>query len=280
MASGSRSWSAVWARLPHCHLRLNEYIGTGWRLRAGEGQPIAPQARSRMGMRRPDDAQGTNPGASSRCGRPGDTPGPRWDRSNGETVMDAVVKPWPKPPVSEKLSDHVRAAPQPPASRPSREEAEAAVRTLIAFAGDRPEREGLLDTPRRVIDAYQELYRGYNECPAELLDRTFTEIGKYDDFVLVRDISFNSHCEHHMMPFLGKAHIAYAPVDRVVGLSKLARLVDVYARRLQTQEHMTPQITTAIDEIMKPRGVAVMLEAEHTCMSLRGVEKPGSLTVT
>ena len=131
-----------------------------------------------------------------------------------------------------------------------------------------------------MVDAYEELYRGYRECPAEVLDRTFSEIHKYDDFVLVRDIAFNSHCEHHMMPFMGRAHIAYKPVERVVGLSKLARLVDVYARRLQTQEHMTSQIATAIDEILKPRGVAVMLEAEHMCMSMRGVEKPGSLTIT
>jgi GTP cyclohydrolase I len=196
--------------------------------------------------------------------------------------MDAVVKPWPKPTLSDKrpLSDHVREAPQPSSARPSRAEAEAAVRTLIAFAGDRPEREGLVETPKRVIDAYEELYRGYRESPAELLDRTFTEIGKYDDFVLVRDISFNSHCEHHMMPFIGKAHIAYKPVERVVGLSKLARLVDVYARRLQTQEHLTSQIATAIEEILSPRGVAVMLEAEHMCMSMRGVEKPGSSTIT
>jgi GTP cyclohydrolase I len=190
--------------------------------------------------------------------------------------MDAVVKPWPKAP----LSDHVRQAPQSAVPRPSQEEAEAAVRTLIAFAGDNPDREGLLDTPKRVIDAYEELYKGYRECPAEVLDRTFSEIGKYDDFVLVRDITFNSHCEHHMMPFMGKAHIAYKPVERVVGLSKLARLVDVYAKRLQTQEHMTSQIATAIDEILNPRGVAVMLEAEHMCMSVRGVEKPGSSTIT
>ena len=190
--------------------------------------------------------------------------------------MDAVVKPWPK----ATLSDHVRQAPQPPLPRPSREEAEAAVRTLIAFAGDYPDREGLVETPKRVIDAYEELYRGYRECPAEVLDRTFSEIGKYDDFVLVRDIAFHSHCEHHMMPFMGRAHIAYKPVERVVGLSKLARLVDVYARRLQTQEHLTSQITTAIDEILNPRGVAVMLQAEHMCMSLRGVEKPGSSTIT
>jgi len=195
--------------------------------------------------------------------------------------MDAVVKPWPKAASSDApLSEHVRRAPQPPAGRPSREEAEAAVRTLIAFAGDRPDREGLVETPKRVIDAYEELYRGYRECPAEVLERTFTEIGRYDDFVLVRDIAFHSHCEHHMMPFVGRAHVAYKPVERVVGLSKLARLVDVYAHRLQTQEHLTSQIATAIEEILKPRGVAVMLEAEHMCMSMRGVEKPGSSTVT
>ena len=190
--------------------------------------------------------------------------------------MDAIVKPWPK----TGLSDHVRAAPQPVTPRPSREEAEAAVRTLIAFAGDDPSREGVLDTPKRVVGAYEELFRGYTECPAEVLDRTFSETGQYDDLVLVRDIAFNSHCEHHIMPFFGRAHVAYMPVDRVVGLSKLARLVDVYARRLQTQEHMTAQIATAIEEILKPRGVAVIIEAEHTCMSLRGVEKPGALTVT
>jgi len=188
--------------------------------------------------------------------------------------MDAVVKPWRK----ATLSDDLKAAPQ--VVRPSREEAEAAVRTLIAYTGDDPLREGLIETPKRVVDAYEELYRGYRECPAEVLDRTFNEIGTYDDFVLVRDIAFNSQCEHHMMPFMGKAHIAYKPVDRVVGLSKLARLVDVYARRLQTQEHMTSQIATAIEEVLNPRGVAVMIEAEHMCMSLRGVEKLGSSTIT
>jgi GTP cyclohydrolase I len=192
--------------------------------------------------------------------------------------MDAVVKPWPKPSLPES-SDQARAA-QPLGPKPTREEALAAVRTLIAYAGDNPEREGLRDTPRRVIDAYDELYRGYTESAADVLDRTFSEIGKYDDFVLVRDIAFNSHCEHHMMPFVGKAHIAYKPVDRVVGLSKLARLVDAFARRLQTQEHLTSQIATALEEILNPRGVAVMLEAEHMCMSLRGVEKPGSSTIT
>jgi GTP cyclohydrolase I len=190
--------------------------------------------------------------------------------------MDAIIKPWPKGPVTE----HVHKAPQPVSPRPTREEAEAAVRTLIAYIGDDPAREGVRDTPKRVVGAYEELFRGYNESPAETLERTFSETAAYDDLVLVRDIGFNSHCEHHMMPFTGKAHVAYMPVDKVVGLSKLARLVDVYARRLQTQEHMNSQIATAMDEILKPRGVAVMIEAEHTCMSLRGVEKPGALTVT
>jgi GTP cyclohydrolase IA len=190
--------------------------------------------------------------------------------------MDAIVKPWPK----QGLSDHVRAAPQPIETRPTREQAEAAVRTLIAYAGDDPAREGVLETPKRVVDAYSEIYGGYSECPAEILDRTFSETGGYDDFVLVRDIAFNSHCEHHMMPFIGKAHIAYRPVKRVVGLSKLARLVDVYARRLQTQEHLTSQIATAINEILQPKGVAVMMDAEHMCMSLRGVEKHGASTLT
>jgi GTP cyclohydrolase IA len=196
--------------------------------------------------------------------------------------MDAVVKPWPKSSPAEQptLSDHVRAAAEPVEPKPSREEALAAVRTLIAYVGDDPDREGLRDTPKRVIDAYDELYSGYRECPVDVLERTFSEMGSYDDFVLVRDIAFNSHCEHHMMPFFGKAHIAYMPVERVVGLSKLGRLVEVYARRLQTQEHMTSQIATAIDEILKPRGVAVMIEAEHMCMSVRGVEKPGASTVT
>jgi GTP cyclohydrolase IA len=190
--------------------------------------------------------------------------------------MDAVVKSFPKSP----LSDHVRAAPEPAVPRPSRGEAEAAVRTLLAYVGEDPRREGLLDTPERVVSAYDELFAGYKQCPADILDRTFSEIGSYDDLVLIRDIPFHSHCEHHMMSFTGKAHVAYLPVERVVGLSKIARLIEVYARRLQTQEHLTSQVATAIDEILKPRGVAVMLEAEHTCMSLRGVQKAGSSTIT
>jgi GTP cyclohydrolase I len=173
-----------------------------------------------------------------------------------------------------------RPEPDAPPARPTREEAEAAVRTLIAFVGDNPAREGLLDTPRRVVGAYEELFNGYGVRATDVLDRTFSEIGTYDDLVLVRDIPFSSHCEHHMMPFFGVAHVAYLPVERVVGLSKIARLIDIYARRLQTQERLSSQVVTAIDEVLKPRGVAVMLEAEHTCMSLRGVQKSGSKTVT
>ena len=194
--------------------------------------------------------------------------------------MDAVVKNFPKTTAEKPLSDHVRAAPAPAEPRPSRVEAEAAVRTLLSFIGDNPDREGLVETPKRFVSAYEELFGGYKECPAEVLDRTFSETGGYDDLVLVRDIPFYSHCEHHVMPFTGKAHIAYMPVGRVVGLSKIARLIDVYARRLQTQEHLTAQISTAITEILRPKGAAVMMEAEHTCMSMRGVTKSGSMTLT
>jgi GTP cyclohydrolase I len=167
-----------------------------------------------------------------------------------------------------------------PALRPNREEAEKAVRTLIAWAGDDPDRSGLIDTPGRVLDAYEEFYAGYGEDPADALERTFEDIGSYDDIVLVRDIPFYSHCEHHMVPFVGKAHVAYLPGEKVVGLSKLARVVDTFARRLQTQERLTGQIVAAVDQALKPRGVAVMIEAEHQCMTLRGVHKHGALTVT
>jgi len=165
-------------------------------------------------------------------------------------------------------------------TRPSQEEAEAAVRTLIAWAGDDPDREGLVDTPARVTKAYSELYSGYGKDPALLLTTTFKDIGGYQEMVLVRDIPFYSHCEHHMVPFMGRAHIAYYPVDGVVGLSKLARLVDLYARRLQTQETMTSQISAALERFLGTRGVAVMLEAEHLCMSMRGVQKAGVSTMT
>lgn len=167
-----------------------------------------------------------------------------------------------------------------PLARPTRQQAEDAVRTLIAWAGDDPAREGLLETPHRVTKAFREFYSGYDEDAREILSKTFREVGGYDDIVLVRDIPFHSHCEHHMVPFVGKAHIAYLPHDGVVGLSKLARLVEVFGRRLQTQETMTAQIIDALNENLNPRGAAVMLEAEHMCMSMRGVRAHGALTVT
>jgi GTP cyclohydrolase I len=164
--------------------------------------------------------------------------------------------------------------------RPSREEAMAAVRTLIRWAGDDPDREGLLDTPKRVVKAYEELFRGYREDASEVLAKVFEEVDGYDDMVLVRDIPFHSHCEHHMVPFVGKAHVAYYPAGGVVGLSKLARVVDTFSKRLQTQETMTAQIVQAIDTALAPRGTAVLVEAEHMCMSMRGVQKSGSSTLT
>ncbi len=164
--------------------------------------------------------------------------------------------------------------------RPSRESAEAAVRTLIAWAGDNPNRSGRIDTPRRVVSAYEEFYSGYGHNAAEVIDSTFEDVEKYEYIVLVRDINLYSPFEHHMVPFVGKAHVAYFPTDSVVGLSKLARVVDVFGHRLQTQERMTTEIITAVDEALKPRGVAVMLESEHQCMTLRGVQKHGASTVT
>jgi GTP cyclohydrolase I len=165
-------------------------------------------------------------------------------------------------------------------TQPTQAEAEAAVRTLIRWAGDDPSREGLVETPQRVAKAFKEFYKGYGEDPDDILDRVFEEVEAYQDMVLVRDIPFYSHCEHHMVPFVGKAHIAYYPSKGVVGLSKLARIVDVYARRLQTQEAMTAQIAQVIDKALQPRGVAVLIEAEHMCMSMRGVQKQGSSTMT
>ena len=188
--------------------------------------------------------------------------------------MDAVVKPLSPRPALQPIADKSMM------KRPSREEAEAAVRTLIGWAGDDPDREGLRDTPRRVAKAYEELYRGYREDAGAVLSRVFEEVAGYDDMVLVRDIPFTSHCEHHMVPFVGRAHIGYYPSEGVVGLSKLARVVDVFARRLQTQETMTAQIVAAIDDALHPRGVAVIIEAEHMCMSMRGVQKQGASTMT
>ena len=165
-------------------------------------------------------------------------------------------------------------------AHPTREEAEAAVRTLIRFAGDNPEREGLRDTPRRVVDSYTEFFAGYEMDPIEVLSRTFEEVYGYDDLVMVRDIRIESHCEHHMLPIIGVAHVAYLPGCRVVGISKLARVVDVFARRLQTQETMTAQIVEAIEVALKPRGVAVLIDALHQCMTMRGVHKTDASTIT
>ena len=164
--------------------------------------------------------------------------------------------------------------------KPSREEAEAAVRTLIAWAGDDPSREGLLETPKRVVKSYEEFYEGYDKDPKEILSKVFEEIEGYDEIVLVKDIPLQSHCEHHMVPIIGKAHVAYLPDQRVVGLSKLARVVDMFGKRLQTQETMTAQIADTINEVLKPKGVAVVIDAEHQCMSSRGVNKHGSSTIT
>ncbi|MDF2234378.1 GTP cyclohydrolase I FolE [Albimonas sp. CAU 1670] len=171
-------------------------------------------------------------------------------------------------------------AAEPSAPRPSREEAEAAVRTLLRWAGDDPAREGLLDTPSRVARAYGEWFAGYEHDPEAMLQRTFEEVEGYDEMVLLTGIRFESHCEHHLAPIIGRAHVAYLPTDRVVGISKLARVVDAFAKRLQVQEKMTAQIAGALDRALKPRGVAVMIEGEHHCMSTRGVHRPGVNMVT
>ena len=167
-----------------------------------------------------------------------------------------------------------------PRRRPTQAEAEEAVRTLIAWAGDDPARQGLLDTPRRVTEAFEEYFSGYLLDPAEVLSRQFDETGGYDDLVMLRDIRVESHCEHHLAPFLGVAHVAYLPNGRIVGISKIARVVEIFAKRLQTQETMTAQIADAIEQALQPRGVAVLIEAEHQCMSTRGVRQPGVKTIT
>jgi GTP cyclohydrolase I len=206
--------------------------------------------------------------------------------------MDAVIKPIRAASSSENTADkpalaaddpraeYLAAPVDPDAPRPSRAEAEQAVQTLLAYIGENSTREGLVDTPRRFVEAWDELFQGYHQCPADVLNRTFGETAGYDDFVLIRDIPFTSHCEHHVMPFYGVAHVAYLPVGRVVGLSKLARLVEIFARRLQTQEHLTAQIAGTIEAVLQPRGVAVLIEAEHTCMSARGIGKDGAFTLT
>ena len=167
-----------------------------------------------------------------------------------------------------------------PSKRPSREEALTAVRTLLAWAGDDPDREGLRDTPKRVVDAYGEWFDGYDADPAKELSRTFEDVQGYDDMVLLRDIEVESHCEHHMAPFLGKAYVAYIPQEKVVGISKLARVVEIFARRLQTQETLTQLIAEAIETNLKPAGVAIMIDAEHQCMTTRGVHHRHVSTIT
>jgi len=169
---------------------------------------------------------------------------------------------------------------KPETPRPSRAEVEAAVRTLIAWTGDDPNREGLLDTPARVADAFEEYFSGYRQDPVDVLSRTFEETGGYDDLVMLRDIRVESHCEHHLAPFLGVAHVAYLPKGRILGISKIARVVEIFAKRLQTQETLTAQIADAIESALRPRGVAVLIEAEHQCMSMRGVRQPGVKTIT
>ena len=180
--------------------------------------------------------------------------------------MDAVIKKlMPKSDYMEKIVG----------DRPTQEEVEAAVRVLLRWTGDNPDREGLKDTPKRVAKAFREMFGGYDMNPAEELGRTFEEVAGYDDLVLLKDIEFHSHCEHHMVPIIGKAHVGYLPDNRVVGLSKLARVVDIFAQRLQTQEAMTAQVANVIQEVLNPRGVAVMIEAEHMCMAMRGIRKQG-----
>ena len=185
--------------------------------------------------------------------------------------MDAVLRSLAKAAQRKVL---------PMAQRPSASQAEAAVETLLRWIGEDTSREGLVDTPSRVAKAYREMFSGYEEEAASVLGRTFEEVGGYDDMVLVKDITFHSHCEHHMVPIIGKAHVAYLPDGKVLGLSKIARTVEIFARRLQTQENMTAQIAHAIDEALAPRGVAVMIEAEHMCMAMRGIRKQGSTTTT
>ena len=164
--------------------------------------------------------------------------------------------------------------------KPTREEAEAAVRTMLAWTGDNPDREGLVETPKRVVRAYEQFFAGYEMNPKQVLSKVFEEVEGYDEMVIVKDIRVESHCEHHIVPILGKAHVGYLPNKRIVGISKLARVVDIFGKRLQTQEVMTAQIANVINEVLEPRGVAVVMNAKHQCMTTRGVHKPESSTIT
>lgn len=179
--------------------------------------------------------------------------------------------------MSNKISETEFPEPYPV---PTREEAMAAVKTLIAWTGDNPNREGLVDTPKRVVDAYEEFFEGYKMNPDEILSRTFEEVEGYDEMVIIKNVRLESHCEHHIVPILGTAHVAYIPNNRVVGISKLARLIDVYGKRLQTQETMTAQIADTIQRVLNPKGVAVVIDAAHQCMTTRGVHKTESSTIT
>ena len=164
--------------------------------------------------------------------------------------------------------------------KPTREEAEAAVRTMLAWTGDNPDREGLVETPKRVVRAYEQFFAGYEMDPKEVLSKVFEEVEGFDEMVIVKDIRVESHCEHHIVPILGKAHVGYLPNKRIVGISKLARVVDIFGKRLQTQEVMTAQIANVINEVLEPKGVAVVMNAKHQCMTTRGVHKPESSTIT
>jgi GTP cyclohydrolase I len=192
--------------------------------------------------------------------------------------MDKIVATGGSP--KAKSAEKTAKTLSPATERPSRADAEDAVRTLIRWAGDNPKRQGLVGTPARVARAYEEWYSGYREEPRDYLSRTFDEVAGYDEMVVLRDIAFESHCEHHLAPIIGRAHIGYLPRNRVVGISKLARLVDVYARRLQIQEKMTAEIASCLDSVLKPFGVAVVIEAAHQCMTTRGVHKTSVTMVT
>ena len=183
--------------------------------------------------------------------------------------MKKNKKPSGKKPTTKILS-----------KRPSKAEAEKAVRTLISFVGENPDREGLLDTPKRVVNAYEDWYGGYSQDPKEVLNKTFSEIEGYDEIIMLKDIRVESHCEHHMAPFIGSAHIAYLPNKRVVGISKLARITRIFSKRMQVQEKLTAEIAACLQEVLKPRGVAVVIEAQHECMTTRGINEPGISMVT
>jgi len=217
-----------------------------------------------------------------------ESPGAHWTRSAAPSVklpkcvvrLNANNVNGVKSPMEATSMDAIVDSLNNQDNRPTESEAEDAVRTLLRFIGDDITREGLRDTPKRVVKAYKELFSGYDQDVEEELGRTFEEIAGYDDIVLVKDIPFFSHCEHHMVPIIGKAHVAYLPDGKVLGLSKIARVIEIFGRRLQIQETITAQVAQAIDDALHPRGVAVMIEAEHMCMAMRGIKKQGSTTIT